>query len=117
MSQLKYFFRQLIRIYTFPILRYLGFKRNPLSLGLPESHYFFGEDALGSLNQLHKRYLTETGWIESKNSNQSVRNGEYIPWTSYAFTHWVEHKNFLNSNILEFGSGASTLFWSSKFPR
>jgi hypothetical protein len=109
--------RKLALFLCLPILRYQGYKRTSINLGLPESHYFKGEDSLGSLNQIHKRYLRETGWVESKNANQSVRGGKYLPWTSYAFTHWVEKKNYETSNILEFGSGASTLYWATKFSK
>lgn len=105
----------MLSMFLIPILRYQGYRKVSLDLGLPESNYFMGEDSLGSLNQIHKRYLSQTGWIESKNSNQSVRLGEYIPWTSYAFTHWIEPKNLSNFSILEFGSGASTIYWASKF--
>lgn len=109
--------RKLALVISLPILRYQGYQRLSLNLGLPESHYFQGEDSLGSLNQIHKRYLKETGWVESKNANQSVRGGKYLPWTSYAFTHWIEKKNYETSSILEFGSGASTLYWATKFSK
>lgn len=109
--------RKFVLFVSLPLLRYCGYKKQTLKLGLPESHYFRGEDSLGSLNQIHKRYLKQTGWVESKNSNQSVRFGKFIPWTSYSFTHWIEKKNFKTSNILEFGSGASTMYWATKFAR
>ena len=106
-------------IILFPVLRHNGYKRILENLGLPKSHYFIGEDSLGSLNQIHKRYLSQTGWIESKNRNESVRNGVYIPWTSYAFLYWFENRSIAKRvndyNILEFGSGASTIYWSSHF--
>ena len=114
---LSFILRKLVLVTWLPLLRYQGYKRTSLNLGLPESHYFQGEDSLGSLNQIHKRYLKDTGWVESKNANQSVRGGKYLPWTSYAFTHWVEKKNYETSNILEFGSGASTLYWATKFSK
>jgi hypothetical protein len=109
------FIRRMLNLLLLPILRYLGYRKNSLDLGLPESHYFQGEDALGSMNQIHKRYLCQTGWIESKNANQSIRDGHYIPWTSYAFTHWIDKKNLNKYSILEFGSGASTIYWGKKF--
>lgn len=98
-----------------PILRYLGYERVQSKMEIPESHYFVAEDSLGSLNQIHKHYLKDTGWIESKNFNQSIRNGKYIPWTSYAFIHWVEERNFNSKRMLEFGSGASTFYWATRF--
>jgi len=115
LSKLNLLFRKIVCLLLFPILRFLGYKNSTLDLGLPDSHYFRGEDSLGSLNQIHKRYLTQTGWIESKNANQSVRRGNFVPWTSYAFTHWIEKKNLTEYSILEFGSGASTIYWSTKF--
>jgi hypothetical protein len=113
----RFVLRKLALVISLPLLRYQGYQRLSLNLGLPESHYFQGEDSLGSLNQIHKRYLKETGWVESKNANQSVRGGKYLPWTSYAFTHWIEKKNYETSSILEFGSGASTLYWATKFSK
>lgn len=82
---------------------------------IPESSYHVGENCFSSINQLHKRYLKDSGWIDSKNSNRSLRNGECIPWTTYSFLYWLEKRNLGESYLLEFGSGASTLFWAKNF--
>ena len=77
--------------------------------------YFKGQDSLRSVRRIHQEYLRQTGWLESKNANQAIRNGKYLPWTSYAFTHWFETKDVSDQTLLEFGSGASTLFWADHF--
>lgn len=104
-----------MRWFCVPFLRSLGYKSGSLNLGLPESIYFKNEDDLRSVRRLHQEYLRESGWVESKNANQAVRSGHYPPWTSYAFTHWFESRNVSDLSILEFGSGASTLYWANAF--
>lgn len=109
------FSRRIIYFFFIPLLRSLGYRAKSLNLGLPESMYFKGQDSLRSVRRIHQEYLSHTGWLESKNANQAIRNGKYLPWTSYAFTHWFETKDVSDQTLLEFGSGASTLFWADHF--
>ncbi len=111
----KWIVRYLVKSALNPALKSLGYRRSDKKIGLPESNYFKYEDSLGSIRQIHRHYLRSSGWLESKSLNQSVENGEYIPWTSYAFTSWVKQKNLAGKNLLEFGTGASTIFWQRKF--
>lgn len=121
MKPIKRYFRSWTRksvaFFFKPILGIFGYKRKFFHPGLPESVYFKSQDSLRHARRIHKEYLSETGWLESKNANQSIRKGEYLPWTSYAFIYWFESKKTTNQSILEFGSGASTLFWAKHFTR
>ncbi len=107
--------RPFLHVLFKPLLRTLGYKPESLNLGLPESIYFKNQDGLRTIRRLHQEYLRTTGWIESKNANQAIRDGEYLPWTSYAFTHWFDSRDVSKQLMLEFGSGASTLYWAASF--
>lgn len=63
---LRRFTRPFLYLAFKPFLRILGYKHEPLNLGLPESIYFKDEDTLRSIRRLHQEYLRDTGWIESK---------------------------------------------------
>ncbi len=40
--------------------------------------------------------------------------GEYLPWLTYPLLEFMEGLDFAGKRIFEFGSGASTLYWSSR---
>jgi hypothetical protein len=56
-------------------------------------------------------YLLETGWLASYKSGESVdAELKPIPWFTYSAIDFLKDKLNSNLNILEFGSGNSTLF-------
>jgi hypothetical protein len=63
--------------------------------------------------QLHN-FATAKNWLESKRENCSMRNGEFIPWITYPALNFLEQINIRNMHVVEFGSGASTLYFSLK---
>lgn len=62
-----------------------------------------------------KSYLHTSGWIKSLLKNKVIDyNGNPIPWVCYPFIHFLETKISKNTKVFEFGSGASTLWFSQK---
>lgn len=60
-------------------------------------------------------YLKEVGWINSVVKQKPVDlNSEPIPWVSYPFIHFIEHRLKTDFTLFEFGSGASTLFFAKR---
>jgi hypothetical protein len=60
-------------------------------------------------------YLLETGWFESFKSGEPVdAELKPIPWFAYSAIDFLKEKMSSNFNILEFGSGNSTLFFAER---
>ena len=60
-------------------------------------------------------YLLETGWFESFKSCESVdREMTPLPWFTYSAIDFIKERLDKNIDILEFGSGNSTLFFAER---
>jgi hypothetical protein len=60
-------------------------------------------------------YLLETGWFYTFKSGQPVDYGkEAIPWFTYSAIDFLKERLNSNLNVLEFGSGNSTLFLAKR---
>jgi tRNA A58 N-methylase Trm61 len=59
-------------------------------------------------------YFVDTGWIRSYNSSPQNANGEPIAWLTYSFIYFIEDRLTKSMNILEFGSGNSTHYFSKR---
>ena len=60
-------------------------------------------------------YLLESGWFESFKSGEPVdAELKPIPWFTYSAIDFLKDKLNSNLNILEFGSGNSTLFFAER---
>jgi len=70
----------------------------------------------GLLLQIHpKSYLRKRGWFESFRTKRSVDcNGKLVPWWSYCVADFVEERLRPEMNVLEFGSGSSTVWLASR---
>ncbi|MBK7230079.1 MAG: class I SAM-dependent methyltransferase [Ignavibacteriales bacterium] len=67
------------------------------------------------LSQRSFGYLNEVGWFESFMLLQSIdKNKIPIPWFSYPFIDFLTPRLTKNNVLFEFGSGNSTLFFSSR---
>ncbi len=65
-----------------------------------------------------KGYLLEEGWFKSYSKMFPVDNeNSPIPWFTYPFIEFIEPRIRKDMIILEFGTGNSTLWWSSKVKR
>jgi hypothetical protein len=70
----------------------------------------------GLLLQIHpKSYLRKHGWFRSFQSKSSIDLlGKPIPWWSYGVIDFVDERLSKSMSVLEFGSGGSTLWLSSR---
>jgi hypothetical protein len=58
-------------------------------------------------------YLVDTGWIRSFNEKRAVdKHGNPIPWITYPALDFIKTKVNNQMSVFEFGSGASTKWWS-----
>lgn len=75
-----------------------------LSLFQLESLWFFWRSG----------YLQKTGWLESFKLKQPVdANIQPIPWYTYPALEYIKQLDFSNKQVFEYGSGNSTIFWST----
>jgi hypothetical protein len=70
----------------------------------------------GLMLQIHpKSYLRRRGWFKSFSVKRSVDSmGAAIPWWSYGAIDFVESRLNTTMNVLEFGSGGSTVWLASR---
>jgi hypothetical protein len=59
-------------------------------------------------------YLSISGWKETSNSSTSFYHGEFRPWITFAAAYFLDSLTLENFRILEFGSGASTIYFSKR---
>jgi hypothetical protein len=60
-------------------------------------------------------FSLKTGhWKSSVQQSSVLPDGTPIPWYTYPAIHFLKQRNFENKNILEFGGGQSTLWWSTR---
>ncbi|MCX6181992.1 MAG: class I SAM-dependent methyltransferase [Bacteroidetes bacterium] len=71
---------------------------------------------LGGIVQLRANsILSHYGWFKSFQIKSSIdKNGNPIPWCTYPFIEFIEPRLSKEFNVLEFGSGNSTLWYSRK---
>jgi hypothetical protein len=59
--------------------------------------------------------LLEDGWYKSFNSKKSIdKNGDPIPWCTYAFIKFIEPRLKKTFDVFEYGCGNSSLWYSKK---
>jgi hypothetical protein len=60
-------------------------------------------------------YLDDIGWIKSKQTRLPIdRNGDPIPWFTYASIAFLSGRIGPGMSVFEYGSGNSTLWWSKR---
>jgi hypothetical protein len=65
-----------------------------------------------------KGYLNVTGWFRSRVMRSPVDfNGEAVPWITYPCLRFLESRILPRMAVFEFGSGASTAWWSKRVAR
>jgi hypothetical protein len=70
---------------------------------------------LVSIARFSRYYLTESGWIQSADCGESIDcSGDAIPWLTYPALDFLSLQDLSALEVLEFGSGNSTIWWSNK---
>lgn len=78
-------------------------------------HYTFTTDEMTAYSMLNFHYLQEEGWWPSFNLKKPVdKNLQPLPWTTYSFIDFIDTRLSKNMNILEYGSGNSSLYFSKR---
>ena len=111
----RHVIRRIRNFIYMPILRQLGFHKQKPQKDLPlQSHFYVNTNETDALLSICKGYLKTSGWIESRNSSISRDEHEVIPWLTYPCIYFLRQLNLKDRKVLEFGAGASTL-WFSKW--
>ena len=80
---------------------------------LPGSSYYQDSRPLNHLIGLHN-IPSNKYWLESKKFNQSVKDGELVPWITYPALSYLEKIDFTKLSCVEFGSGASSFWFAAR---
>ena len=60
-------------------------------------------------------YLVDVGWFSAFKTGEPVdKNFEALPWLTYSFIDFITERLSKEFNVLEFGSGNSTLFFAKR---
>jgi hypothetical protein len=61
-------------------------------------------------------FLVFTEWTSTRSTRQSVKGSPAtpIPWITYPAYEFLSSLNFSKSTVLEFGGGASSIWWAKK---
>lgn len=61
-------------------------------------------------------FLALNEWAQSRSTRQSVSGtpATPIPWITYSAYEFLTSLNFRESTVLEFGGGASSIWWAKK---
>lgn len=69
----------------------------------------------GLLLKNEKNYLYHIGWFRSRHAGLPVDNdGKPLPWYTYSAISFLNERINKNMSVFEYGSGNSTLWWSSR---
>lgn len=81
---------------------------------IPASFSYIGEPISIGILEVNECYLVESGWVESKLNNRSFFKGEHWPWITFPAIDFLEKLTLNDLNVLEFGAGASTLYFAKR---
>ena len=96
------------------VLKPFGYgKPGVYSFSVPQSHYYLNSKPWDAFAGLH-RMPSNKYWLESKRFNQSVKDGECVPWITYPALSYLEKIDFTELSCVEFGSGASTFWFAAR---
>lgn len=81
---------------------------------LPASFIYLDEPLSIGILDVNKSYLVESGWVESKMNNKCFFKGDHWPWITFPAIDFLETLMLNRLNVLEFGAGASTLYFAKR---
>ncbi len=70
--------------------------------------------SFNSWHALRTHGLAQLGWLESRKSRRSIDAFGPVPWWTYSCTHYLDQMISTDSSVIEFGGGASTLWWLNR---
>ncbi len=76
--------------------------------------YYSGKTLSDMEVMLRNGYLLKSGWLESAERKLALRNGEPVPWFTYAAIDFLEKNISPDLSLFEYGGGQSTLFWARR---
>ncbi len=76
------------------------------------SEHYLSRTAVDSVRDLFHNFLETSGWVESQNHSTSYFKGEFMPWLTYPFLFELSNWKLSKVKVLEFGSGASSMYFS-----
>lgn len=100
-----------------PLLVPLGYRRAETPAAesaIPTSRFYADESSFSAMTAVHRHFLSDSGWLETKHLNAPKRQGEYIPWITYPALHVLERLDLGPLKVLEFGAGASSPFFMKR---
>jgi len=104
----------MVTFIMYPILKKFGYleeRRAPSNF--PKSHYYQTATAYNHFVGLHSLPYSQA-WITSKRENASInKENEFIPWITYPALDFLKKLTLNKLKVLEFGSGASTLWFAN----
>ena len=108
------FLKWAITFLIHPLLRKLGYS-NPRRAphDFPKSHYYSSTTQWDHIVGLHSLPYSRA-WLDSKRENLSMKDGEFVPWITYPALDFMEKLPLHLWSVLEFGSGASTLWFQKR---
>lgn len=105
--------KQTLNLVFGKFLKKLGFKKI-WKKDILRSHFYEKDNEYIALSSVCLGFLRETGWIRSKNQNISCDNNQIVPWLTYPSINFLNSLDLRKKSILEFGGGASTVYFSKK---
>jgi hypothetical protein len=88
-----------------------SFELAPDDMAFSSEHYL-SRTAVDSVRDLFHNFLETSGWVESQNHSASYFKGRLIPWLTYPFLFELSSWQLSKVKVLEFGSGASSIYFS-----
>lgn len=82
---------------------------------LPASSFYRRSSISRALYEVLSSYLISSGWTTSRLVKRSVdAQGRYVPWLTYPCIAYLETLDLTDKKILEFGGGASTVYFAER---
>jgi hypothetical protein len=102
------------RIYLVFLAKLLKNQFKKSNSSILESFQYLNEPMSIGILDVNQSYLIESGWIESKVNNKSFFKGEHWPRITFPAIDFLERFSLKTLNVLEFGAGASTLYFAAR---
>lgn len=106
--------RRILKYYLKLLINKNVFYPKTHDLIIQKSGFYIDEPFDTAMVNVNNDYLYESGWIETKFNNVSYFNNNYYPWITFPAIDFLDSLLLSKSEILEFGAGASTIFFANR---